>query len=285
MHTTGDISNFYLQSGINIQNSLNSAIFLQEPEENSIYPTLDPTKNKNLKVYVYISCKFGWTDAGNLANLIKGALADIYEEHFPECKNKLKKADLNRIAQILRDSYMDDTSIEVTLHNLMEELLKPTFSHEDIPSWCCLRSDCCSTEHCCSREDCCKTNFDDLNLIQQGEYLSISQAMKMIQVLDLTSMQIKTFISSSTRVQTLLNLDKTLKSKEIAHQDLRPDHLSLSKEILANRKETQPWGNTEPDDFPIISEEVYPYLGLMYNRTTDRVSLRSKQIYLKAIMK
>ena len=138
MHTTGDISNFYLQSGLNIQNSLNSAIYLQEPDKGTDYPTLDPTKDKRLKIYVYVSCKFGWTDAGNLANLIKGALTDIYEKYFPNCKNKLGKVDLSKVAQILKDSYVDNTSIEATLNNLMEELLNPTFSHEDIPSWCCL---------------------------------------------------------------------------------------------------------------------------------------------------
>ena len=83
VHTTGDISNFYLQSGLNIQNSLNSAIYLQEPDKGTIYLTLDPTKNKNLKIYIYVSCKFGWTDTGNLANLTKGALTDIYEKYFP----------------------------------------------------------------------------------------------------------------------------------------------------------------------------------------------------------
>ena len=98
-------------------------------------------------------------------------------------------------------------------------------------------------------------------------------------------MQIKTFVSSSIRVQTLLNLDKTLKSKEIAHQDLQPDYLSLRKEILTNRKETQPWGNTDPDDFPIISDQSYPYLGLLYDRPIDRVCLRPKALYLKTIMK
>merc|ERR1711942_230186 len=106
VHTTGDISNFYLQSGLNIQNSLNSAIYLQEPDIGTIYPTL--------------------------------ALTDIYEKYFPNCKNKQGKVDLSKVAQILKDSYVDDTSIEAMLHNLMEELLNPTFSHEDIPSWCCL---------------------------------------------------------------------------------------------------------------------------------------------------
>ena len=107
----------------------------------------------------------------------------------------------------------------------------------------------------------------------------------MIQVLDLASMQIKTFVSSSTRVQALLNLDKTLKSKEIAHQDLRPDHLTLSKEILSIKKESQPWSNTKPADFPIQTEQRYPYLGMNFDKTTDRVSLRAKAIYLKLVIR
>ena len=32
---------------------------------------------------------------------------------------------------------------------------------------------------------------------------------------------------------------------------------------MYNRKETQPWGNTEPDNFPIISDQAYPLGGVV----------------------
>ena len=75
----GDIANFYLQSRLNIENSLNSAIYLQKPTAGSNYPTLDPRIDTELQIYLFISAKFGWVDAGALANLIKSRLADIYK--------------------------------------------------------------------------------------------------------------------------------------------------------------------------------------------------------------
>ena len=235
-HVLGDIANFYLQSRLNIENSLNSAIYLQQPAAGQKYPTLDPRINNKLQVYLFISAKFGWVDAGSLANLIKAKLADIYQKHFPECKNKLNSLDLAMIAQILRQSYVDDISIEATLYHLQNELKFPTFSHADIPTWCCLRAECCSKQNCCLRNNCCEVTFDNLNISQQCDYIAISQSLKLLQVLDLSSMVIKTFISNSFRAQTLLNLDNTLKSKLPVQANIRPEYDVLKNKILKNRK-------------------------------------------------
>ena len=69
------------------------------------------------------------------------------------------------------------------------------------------------------------------------------------------------------------------------HLDIRPDYLSLKEEILARRKTSKPWANTDKEDFPTLPVDSYTYLGLIFDRSTDRVFLRPKPLFLKYKLK
>ena len=67
------------------------------------------------------------------------------------------------------------------------------------------------------------------------DYLAISQSLKLLQVLDFASIQIKSFKSSSVRVENTLNMDKLLKANQVDKIQVRPEYDSLKTEILTTR--------------------------------------------------
>ena len=53
VNVIGDISNFYTNHRLNIEGSLLSTVFLQEPLIGSKYPSLNPDREAPLQLYLY----------------------------------------------------------------------------------------------------------------------------------------------------------------------------------------------------------------------------------------
>ena len=95
-------------------------------------------------------------------------------------------------------------------------------------------------------------------------------------------MVIKNFVSNNFRVQALLNLDRTLKSKQKVKENTRPEYECLREEILKTRKEIARWANEEPPDYFPIPDQSYAYLGMITCHVTDRIFLRPKGVILRS---
>ena len=176
----GDISNFYTNNRLDISGALLSAVFLQQPENGSIYPTLNPQRQAPLKLYLYTGSKFGYMDSGSLACLAKSKLTGLYQKHFPECIHKLKHADLLQVKADLINSYVDDLITGTTVVELANESKQSTFLHNLEPP------------------------YDSLTIRRQAEHITISKALKISSVLDFNGFAIKKFNSSSGYVQNFL---------------------------------------------------------------------------------
>ena len=81
-HTLADISNFYTNCLLDSTGTLLSAVYLQAPSGNNIYPTLDPpNKTTPLTLHLYRGAKFGYKDSGSIACLGKSLLTNTYSEN------------------------------------------------------------------------------------------------------------------------------------------------------------------------------------------------------------
>ena len=81
-HTLADISNFYTNCLLDSTGTLLSAVYLQAPSGNNIYPTLDPqNKTTPLTLHLYRGAKFGYKDSGSIACLGKSLLTKTYSEN------------------------------------------------------------------------------------------------------------------------------------------------------------------------------------------------------------
>ena len=74
-----DIHNFYMQTRMDEEGSLMSGIFLQSPGKNS-YPSLDPSVNRPLEIYLFMGTQFGFADSGGLSGIAKGQLTALYDK-------------------------------------------------------------------------------------------------------------------------------------------------------------------------------------------------------------
>ena len=124
-HVLVDVSNFYTNHLLDSRGTLLSAVYLQESPD-SKYPSLDPSKDLPLKLFLYTGAKFGFCDAGSLACLSKTLLTKIYHKNYPECEHKIPSDQLDEIKATLKDSYIDDLFIRSTLKYIQNERLNPT---------------------------------------------------------------------------------------------------------------------------------------------------------------
>ena len=86
-------------------------------------------------------------------------------------------------------------------------------------------------------------------------------------------------------IQNTLNLDSRLQIKQVTHVDIRPDQTQLKIEILSKRQKTTLYANSENLDHPIITDDIYHYLGMSISRSSDRMFLHSKPIMLRSCIK
>ena len=126
----GDVSNFYTNNHLDIQGSLLSAVYLQQPADQCIYPTLDPARHVPLEIYLYTGSKFGFTDAGSLSCLAKSRLTGLYNQNYPKSKHKIPGEQLIQVNNDLKASYVDNIHIGITLVDIHNEKIKPTFAHK-----------------------------------------------------------------------------------------------------------------------------------------------------------
>ena len=117
------------------------------------------------------------------------------------------------------------------------------------------------------------------------DFIANSQSLKLLQVLNFASIQIKSFKSSSVRVENTLNMDKLLKANQVDKVQIRPEYDSLKTEILTTRAKSQPWANVQDNQYPDIPTDHYIYLGMVYVRNTDRIMLRPWPLFLKSKLK
>ena len=87
----GDLVSFYMHNCIDTPGALLSAIYLQEPLQDSKYPTLDPDLNARLGLYVFTSCQFVFKDAGSLFVNAKNMTHSLYIKHHPNNRHKIIK--------------------------------------------------------------------------------------------------------------------------------------------------------------------------------------------------
>ena len=61
----------------------------------------------------------------------------------------------------------------------------------------------------------------------------------------------------------------------------RPDTDKVKAEIIKDKSKVVKHQNSEPDGFPAVPECAFKCLGLIMDRKTNFLSLKSKPIYLK----
>ena len=196
---------------------------------------------------------------GSLSCLAKSKLTTLYHKHYPQCIHKIPSKQLIQVNNDLINSYVDDLHIRISLKDVENEINEPTFSHEQ--------------------------NFNELRLVKQAEKIVISKVLKVLHVLDFTGFAIKKFHSTSLFIQNTLNLDDRLQVKQVAHTDIRPDQNDLKTEILSKRQKSTTYANCEDPDHPIITDDIYHYLGMSISQSSDRMFLCSKPIMLRSRIK
>ena len=61
----------------------------------------------------------------------------------------------------------------------------------------------------------------------------------------------------------------------------RPDTNKVKAEIIKDKSKVVKHQNSEPDGFPAVPECAFKCLGLITDKKSDLLSLKSKQIYFK----
>ena len=241
LNVIGDISNFYTNNRLSIEGALLSAIFLQEPIEGTKYPTLNPHRNAALRLYLYIGSKFGYIDSGSLSCLAKSRLSTLYNQHYPNCIHKINSKDLIKVHTDLITSYVDDLNIGCSLKDVQDEQSIQTFEHD--------------------------SNYDKLRLIKQAEQIVTAKSLKVLHLLDFCGFTIKKFNSCSLFVQNTLNKDHRLQVKNLKHSDIHPNQAELQSEILAQRKKTDNYADSNPPDNADTSDDMFVNLGMTISGT------------------
>lgn len=184
----GNISNFYMQHHLYLEDALLSAVYLRAPEANSVYPTLNPESNTPLAIYLYTVTKFVFWDSGGLSCLAKSELAALFGELYSQFVHKLSDTDFTLLSKILKNSYIDDLHIGITIEYIHSEITKPTFIH--------------------------KPDFNTLSLIQLAEPGVIVKALKILQVINFSKLVI--ILRNITELSNFLNEDRFNKAQLVA---------------------------------------------------------------------
>ena len=251
----GDLVSFYTQTKVDMQGALQSAVYLQDPGTTSAYPQLDPTCEHPLTLWVFLSCRFGYRDAGSLSINAKNQMHSFYQLHFPDGLHKMPVSLSEQVGACLLESYVDDVAVHVSPAEVSGELHHPTFQHPK--------------------------NFASFPITRQADWFCIAKAMRLLQVTDFNGLQYKKFSSPSHFVQSTLNVDKRLAIFNTKHTTDRPDQALLAQEILDKRQTDVKYANTLPPDYPELHDDLHAYLGMLVCRRTQNLFLRPKPLFLR----
>merc|ERR1712082_414450 len=123
-------------------------------------------------------------------------------------------------------------------------------------------------------------NWDDLTLEEKGDLMVIVLQIKIICVADFSSHYFKEISSLSKSVEDILNKDTRLDiNKPI---ETRPALDKVLNEITRTRSKHNRHQNNQEDSFKQKTEDDFPLLGLITNRSNGMYSIKGKPILFRS---